>query len=388
MRRLGVRRLHDAARRNACISRVPRAAGRRKRGDDGRRARRRPGAQPPRSPSSSTAACSAASARPACSSPRPRSSTRTPRPDGRRVRSRPGTPAGARAMTASSRRCCYRREPALGGEQRAYPRDGLLVGETAQRDRRPPPEHVLDGRRLHPGRRRRQPAPRYQARPDGGARATTRPPQHARPPAPHGCRRGVGGGPSPRGRACSRSAVPRRSPPAARTDGDLRDGARRPRTRSRAPSAIRRYVVSFLPKTLSIPPGPTEKTVSRRAVAVPPSPSGSTRRPAKDARTALGSSSSGGSALPASSRISATSAGSTETVAGSPSKSVSVVPSRRSPYQGTANATRTSSCGTVSAAPQFSPPWTRTGRPCSTGPTCPPAGSRGDAPRRPTARPR
>ena len=39
---------------------------------------------------------------------------------------------------------------------------------------------------------------------------------------------------------------------------------------------------------------------------------------------------------------------------------VSVVPSSRSPYQGTANVTRTSSCGTVSAAVQSSPPGTRT----------------------------
>ena len=43
--------------------------------------------------------------------------------------------------------------------------------------------------------------------------------------------------------------------------------------------------MSFPPATLSIPPGPMEKTVSRRAVAVPPSPSGRTRSPAYDART-------------------------------------------------------------------------------------------------------
>ncbi len=48
---------------------------------------------------------------------------------------------------------------------------------------------------------------------------------------------------------------------------------------------MRRYVVSLPPATLTIPDGPVEKTVSRRAFTVSPSPPGSTRRPQNEART-------------------------------------------------------------------------------------------------------
>ena len=68
LRRLRVRRLHDAARRQAGERvLVPGSAGRGPRGHDGRGPRRRRRAQPaPARRSSSTAASSAASARPAC----------------------------------------------------------------------------------------------------------------------------------------------------------------------------------------------------------------------------------------------------------------------------------------------------------------------------------
>ncbi len=112
------------------------------------------------------------------------------------------------------------------------------------------------------------------------------------------------------------------------------------------------------------------RSASRPARSRRPSPAG--RSPSSPRRAAVpaarrtrrarrrGRGATTGSAADASSRICATSDSSAATAAGSPSYAVSVVPSSRRPYQGTANVTRTSSCGTVSAAVQPSPPGTRT----------------------------
>src|SRR5438270_886748 len=130
---------------------------------------------------------------------------------------------------------------------------------------------------------------------------------------------------------------------------------RRPTPRwSSASSAMRRYVVSLPPATLTIPEGPVENTVSRRAFAVPPSPTGSTRRPQNVARTGPSPS----TAAAASRSTCSTSASVTVADSGPPSWSVSVVPSSSIPSHGTAKLTRTLSCGIVSAAPQSPPPST------------------------------
>ena len=109
-------------------------------------------------------------------------------------------------------------------------------------------------------------------------------------------------------------------------------------------------VVSFPPATETIPSGPLESIVSRCARAVATAPTGSTLTPAKRART--GPSASASSASAASSRICRSSAAVGAIVRASPSKALSVVPTRRRPAQGTAKATRVRSIGIVTAAPQ------------------------------------
>ena len=93
-----------------------------------------------------------------------------------------------------------------------------------------------------------------------------------------------------------------------------------------------------------------ESIVSRCACAVATAPAGSTLTPAKRART--GPSASTSSARAASSRICRSSASVGAIVRASPSKALSVVPTRRRPAQGTAKATRVRSIGIVTAAPQ------------------------------------
>src|SRR5581483_3549985 len=147
-----------------------------------------------------------------------------------------------------------------------------------------------------------------------------------------------------------------RSRPVAPGSGLARRDMRPTPRWSSASSAMRLYVVSFPPATLTIPDGPVENTVSRRAFAVPPSPPGSTRSPQYVARTGPMPS----TATDASARICSTSSSVTATASGSPSCNVSVVPSRSIPSHGTAKLTRTLSCGIVSAAPQSCPPSTST----------------------------
>ena len=127
--------------------------------------------------------------------------------------------------------------------------------------------------------------------------------RRARAPPRRGCRRdgrdgsgrpgrGAGSG----GRRGRRRRTGRRRRGAARPLGSNRGSPRSGRRASRASSAIRRYVVSLPPATLSTPVGPRRNTVSRRALSVEPSAPGSTLRPAKRERTASARSSAGSTA--------------------------------------------------------------------------------------------
>ena len=202
--------------------------------------------------------------------------------------------------------------------------------------------------------RRSAPALRCRGRRGGSARGATdrRAPEPPRPA--RDCRTGERG--DVRMSSSSSTGSETRSSPTAPGRGQGRESSRcspsSVRSLSRDSRAIRRYVVSLPPATLSIPPALRPNTVSRLALTLSPLPAGSTRSPAYEARTRSAATTSGGSAVDASDRIWSTSAGVTATSLGSPSCSTSVVPSRSMSYQGTAKVTRTASCVIVSAAVQ------------------------------------
>ena len=155
----------------------------------------------------------------------------------------------------------------------------------------------------------------------------------------------------------SSSGQTMRSRPVAPGSGRGRgDSPRTPRWSS-ASSAMRRYVVSLPPATLTIPDGPVEKTVSRRAFAVSPVAAGQHAQAPERARAP------GRCPRPRRTPRRAPARRPRSSRTPSPARrraSVSVVPSSSIPSHGTAKVTRTLSWGIVSAASQSAPPSTST----------------------------
>ena len=283
LRRLGVRRLHDAARRAAPERLLlPGGPGGRPRGDD----RGGPGRDDDLSPLQAAFLAHGGVQCGFCTPGMLISATALlarPRPErGRGPRSRcPATSAAAPATRASSRLCwrspSRRRSESSGRvrrrEQRLDAFDRPRICQTTERHGRPTADDILGRRRPTRAAPRRAPARRCPASPDGSALAATDPAPPSRRRSPRGCRRGVAGalrppGPNPAGSGDAGPVAPgsrngrrssRRSPSG-------------PRMRSSASRAIFRYVVSLPPATLEHPGRPDREDrlaagVGRRPVA-------------------------------------------------------------------------------------------------------------------------